>query len=137
MNIRKTQRKNKTKQVVSWPSTDTYFTIEDLVSLNQHMLTSSGSNITLRVRLSNAVSPNDGSIPIVAEIGQKNLGKGRPQKAYAMRPVKQSAINKATADGISVDVPKIMPIMEISVQPNVMPTPTQVPTPNTNVSVVA
>ena len=42
MNIRKTQRKNKTKQVISWPSHDEYFTIDGLVSANQHMITTSG-----------------------------------------------------------------------------------------------
>jgi hypothetical protein len=109
MNIRKTQRKNKTKQVISWPSTDTYFTIEGLIASNQHMLTSSGSDITLRVRLTRAIGEN-----AVAEIGQRNSGKGRPQKIYSMRPVKQSAIDKAIAEGASIDVPRIMPIMEIT-----------------------
>ena len=38
-NNNKTQRKNKTKQIVTWPSPDTYFTIDELVKLNSHMVT--------------------------------------------------------------------------------------------------
>jgi hypothetical protein len=122
MSIRKTQRKNKTKQVIMWPSHDSYFTIDSLVEENPHMLTSSGSDITLRVRLNKAVSEEN----LVAIIGQKNCGKGRPQLVFAMRPVKQSAIDKAKADGISLDMPKIMTVMEISTQP----TPTATPVTN-------
>ncbi len=130
MNNRKTQRKNKTKQVISWPSHDEYFTTDGLILSNQHMITSSGSDITLRVRLSKAIGEN-----VVAEIGQRNLGKGRPQKVYAMRPVSQSAIDKASADGISMDVPKIMPIMEISTQIETPVNPTT-PVPNSLPAVV-
>ena len=112
MSIRKTQRKNKTKQVIVWPSHDSYFTIDSLVETNPHMLTSSGSDITLRVRLNKAIGEEN----LVAIIGQKNCGKGRPQLVFAMRPVKQSAIDKAKSDGISLDMPKIMTVMEISTQ---------------------
>lgn len=112
MSIRKTQRKNKTKQVISWPSHDSFFTIDTLIESNPHMLTSSGSDITLRVRLNKAVSDEN----LVAVIGQKNYGKGRPQLVFAMRPVKQTAIESAKADGISIDMPKIMNVMEISAQ---------------------
>ena len=110
MSIRKTQRKNKTKQTIIWPSNDAYFTIDGLIQANPHMLTSSGSDITLRVRLNKAVSEEN----LVAVIGQKNCGKGRPQLVFAMRPVKQSVIDKAKTEGISLDMPKIMPVMEIS-----------------------
>lgn len=114
MNTRKTQRKNKTKQVIVWPSHDTYFTITDLVSANEHMLTSAAkpSDITLRVRLSKAITEEN----LVAVIGQKNSGKGRPQLVFAMRPVKQTAIEKASTDGISVSMAKVMPVMEITNQ---------------------
>src|SRR5208283_5494383 len=112
MSIRKTQRKNKTRQVIAWPSHDSYFTIDSLVETNPHMLTSSGSDITLRVRLNKAICDEN----LVAIVGQKNCGKGRPQLVFAMRPVKQTAIDKAKADGISLDMPKIMAVMEISTQ---------------------
>lgn len=125
MSIRKTQRKNKTKQVISWPAPEGYFTIDSLVEANPHMLTSSGSDITLRVRLNKAVGEED----LVAVIGQKNCGKGRPQLVFAMRPVKQSSIDKAKADGISLDMPKIMTVMEISPQ-----TPIPTVTPVTNIT---
>ena len=110
---RKTQRKNKTKQLITWPSHDEYFTIDSLVKSNPHMITSSGSDITLRVRLSRAITeePHD-----VIVIGQKNCGKGRPQLVFAMRPVKQSAIDKARSDDINVDTSKLITVMEISPQ---------------------
>jgi len=113
MSIRKTQRKNKTKQVISWPSQDLYFTIDDLVKANPHMLTAATppSDITLRVRVTKATEEN-----LVAIIGQRNCGKGRPKNVYAMQPVKQSAIDKAKADGISLDMPKIMSVLEVSTQ---------------------
>jgi hypothetical protein len=123
MSIRKTQRKNKTQQVIAWPSPDSYFTIDSLVETNPHMLTSSSSDITLRVRLNKAISEES----LVAIIGQKNCGKGRPQLVFAMRPVKQAAIDKAKADGISLDMPKIMAVMEISTQ---SPTPSVTPVTN-------
>ena len=125
MSIRKTQRKNKTRQVIAWPSHDSYFTIDSLVETNPHMLTSSNSDITLRVRLNKAISEES----VVAIIGQKNCGKGRPQLVFAMRPVKQTAIDKAKADGISLDIPKIMAVMEISTQ-----SPTPAVTPVTNIA---
>lgn len=110
MSIRKTQRKNKTKQVINWPSSDSYFTIDTLIASNNHMLTTSGSDITLRVRLNKAINDEN----LVAVIGQRNSGKGRPQLVFAMRPVKQSAIEKATNDGISISMAKVMPVMEIT-----------------------
>lgn len=127
MSNRKTQRKNKTKQVITWPSHDTYFTIDSLVESNPHMLTSSGSDITLRVRLNKAITEEPFE---VAVIGQKNCGKGRPQLVFAMRPVKQTAIDKAKSDGISIDVNKLITVMEISPQTPVTIMPvTNIPTP--------
>ena len=128
MNIRKTQRKNKTKQTVLWPSHDEYFTITDLVSLNPNMLTSAPkpSDITIRVRLNKAITEEPYE---VAVIGQKNCGKGRPKLVFAMRPVKQTAIDKAKSDGISIDVNKLIPVMEISAQSS-----TPVVTPVTNIT---
>ena len=115
MTNRKTQRKNKTKQIVTWPSNDTYFTIDSLVQSNPHMLTSSTSDITLRVRLNKAITEEPFQ---VAVIGQKNRGKGRPQLVFAMRPVRQSVIDKAKADGIYVDETKLITVMEVTGQQN-------------------
>lgn len=109
---RKTQRKNKTKQVVNWPSTGEYFTILSLIESNKHMLTASGSNITLRVRLNKAITEEN----LVTAIGQKNCGKGRPQLVFAMRPVNPLVVEKARLDGITIDSPKLMTIVEISVK---------------------
>jgi hypothetical protein len=131
LNNRKTQRKNKTKQVISWPSNDEYFTINDLVRLNPHMLTgaSKPSDITIRVRLAKAVKDDN----LVSPIGQKNCGKGRPKVIYAMRPVKQIVIEKATTDGISLDMPKIMTVMEITPQLTTTPIITNI-VPNQSVN---
>ncbi len=96
MTERKTNRKNKTKQVINWPSTNVYFTIDSLIGLNQHMLTDGKkSDITIRVRLKKTEEQK-----LVAEIGTKNTGKGRPIKIYSMTPVSQSSIDCAFADNI-------------------------------------
>lgn len=107
---RKTERKNKTNQVVSWPTRDEYFTIDNLIQANPHMLTASGSDITLRVRLSDAITKKQ----TVVAIGTRNCGKGRPKLAFAMTPVTQTALDKAKTDGIMLlDESKFVTIMEI------------------------
>jgi hypothetical protein len=124
MSIRKTQRKNKTKQVITWPSNDDYFTVKSLVALNPHMLTSApkSSDITLRVRLSKAISEEN----LVGVIGHKNCGKGRPELVFAMKPVKQTAIDKAKADNIMIDTPRLVTVVDIYSQPKVNITPVTV-----------
>lgn len=94
--MKQNQRKNNTRRVLEFPTT-TYFTIQDVVQLNPQMLTASNSDITIRVRLSNAIE--DGK---VAEIGAVPGGKGRPQKVFAMTPVTQTTLNKAKQDGINL-----------------------------------
>ena len=116
MNDKKTERKNKTNQVVLWPAHDEYFTIETLKQKNPHMLTSSGSDITLRVRLSDAITKDK----TVEVIGTKNLGKGRPRLAFVMTPVSTVALDKAKADGIVlVNESKLVQVMEV--KPTVTP----------------
>jgi len=124
MSIRKTQRKNKTKQVITWPSNDDYFTVKSLVALNPHMLTSAPkpSDITLRVRLNKAINEEN----LVAVIGHKNCGKGRPELVFAMKPVKQTAIDKAKTNNIMIDTPRLVTVMDISSQPKVNITPVTV-----------
>lgn len=107
---KKTERKNKTNQIVSWPTRDEYFTIDNLIKANQHMITSSGSDITLRVRLADAITKKK----TVAAVGTLNCGKGRPKLAFAMTPVTQMALDKAKSDGIMlIDDTKLVTIMEI------------------------
>jgi hypothetical protein len=124
MSIRKTQRKNKTKQIIIWPSNDDYFTVKSLVALNPHMLTSAPkpSDITLRVRLNRAIYEEG----LVGVIGHKNCGKGRPELVFAMKPVKQTAIDKAKTDNIMIDTPRLVTVMDISSQPKVNITPVTV-----------
>jgi hypothetical protein len=114
--MNKTQRKNKTKQVITWPSNNGYFTIKELVTMNQHMLTlpPKCSDITIRVRLNRAITEQNS----VAEIGAKNGGKGRPEKVFAMRPVKQSVLDKAKADSIQLKAETLLvAVMEITNTP--------------------
>ncbi len=85
-------RKNKTNQSVVWP-TSAYFTIKELWHLNPKFI-----EITLRVRLANAIDP-EGS---VVEIGSIPGGHGRPQKVFAMTPVTQETLNKAKSSGINL-----------------------------------
>jgi len=89
----KTDRKNKTKQVVNWPTS--YFTIASLIDSNKHMLTAAGSDITLRVRLSNSVADKKS-----VEIGNLPATKGRPVKVYTMAPVNASIIDAARVAGV-------------------------------------
>jgi len=108
---KKTERKNKTNQVIVWPSHNEYFTIDSLFAANQHMKTPSGKgDITLRVRLNEAITKKRS----VAAIGTLNCGKGRPKLAFAMTPVNQLVLDKAKAEGIMlIDDTKLIPIMEI------------------------
>ena len=111
MNDKKTQRKNKTNQTIVWPTNEDYFTIKDLIKTNEHMLTSSKSDITLRVRLSKAITEEN----LVAAIGTRNSGKGRPELILSMRPVKQSVLDKAKSEKIFLaEDSKLIPVMEFS-----------------------
>lgn len=84
------QKKNKTKQVVTWP-TATLFTIKELHRLNPKFV-----EITLRVRLSKAIEDRK-----IAEVGSIPCEKGRPRKVFAMTPVTQATFDMALKDGIS------------------------------------
>lgn len=113
-------RKNKTNQSVTWPTT-TYFTIEDLHKLNPKFV-----NITLRVRLANAIDSGE-----VAEIGAVPGGKGRPKKVFSLTPVTQITLNKAKADNINLvdDADKLVNVVSVSTQtPAVSPVAASVAT---------
>ena len=87
--------------------------------MNPHMLTSAPkpSDITLRVRLKKAIDPKSmGGEDFVAVIGHKNCGKGRPELVFAMKPVTQTAVDKAKANGIMIDMQRLIPVMDISSQ---------------------
>ena len=84
------QKKNKTNQVVTWP-TAALFTIKELHRLNPKFV-----EITLRVRLSKAIEGAQ-----VAEIGCIPGEKGRPQKVFSMTPITQATFDKAFKEGIS------------------------------------
>lgn len=89
-NTKKTDRKNKTNLTVTWPTSTSYFNIKDLSDKNPDFI-----KITLRVRLKNALE--DGT---VTQIGTIPGGKGRPQLAFAMSPVTESALASARTAGV-------------------------------------
>ena len=80
---------NKTKHDVTWPK-DTAFTIAELCSIN-----SSFKNITLRVRLANAITEGK-----VVEIGTITGCQGRPKKVFAIAPVTQYVIDNSNLKNV-------------------------------------
>ena len=113
--MKQNTRKNKTNQSVVWPTT-AYFTIADLHNLNPKFV-----NITLRVRLTNAIE--DGK---VAEIGYVTGGKGRPPKVYSLTPVQQSTLNKVREDGMNLvdNAEKLVNVINVTTPTASAPTPT-------------
>lgn len=112
----KQQRKNRTNQSVTWPSTP-YFTILELHKLNPKFV-----NITLRVRLTNAIEAGK-----VAEIGSVPGGKGRPQKVFALTPVSKLTFEKAKQDNINLvdNYEKLINVVSVTTS-TANPTPTAV-----------
>jgi len=121
--MKQNTRKNKTNQSVVWPTTP-YFTIEELHRLNPKFV-----NITLRVRLTNAIE--DG---MIAEIGCLPGGKGRPPKVFSLTPVSKLTFEKAKQDNINlvdnyeklINVISVTTTVPAAVTPSVN-TPTPVP----------
>jgi hypothetical protein len=108
MTDRKTQRKNKTNLVMTWPANDEYFTIKSLWKvLNPDFV-----EITLRVRLKKAID-GEGCPVSVKEIGYKNTGFGRPIKVFVTLPVNPLAVEKAKADGIMLNSPSV-PVIQVN-----------------------
>lgn len=112
----KQQRKNRTNQSVTWPSTP-YFTILELHKLNPKFV-----NITLRVRLTNAIESGK-----VAEIGSVPGGKGRPQKVFALTPVSKLTFEKAKQNNINLvdNYEKLINVVSVTTS-TANPTPTAV-----------
>lgn len=83
--IKKTDRKNKTNQVIKWPSVNTFFTVKTLNADNSDF-----KEITLRVRIKNALDEG-----LISDLGTMHGGKGRPTIAFAMNPISSNAIEAA------------------------------------------
>ncbi len=92
-NTKKTDRKNMTNQVVTWPNADTYFTVESLLGNNSHI-----KAITLRVKLNKSIEEGT-----VARLGTIHGGKGRPKVAYAMTPVTDEALVAARSNEVLLE----------------------------------
>jgi hypothetical protein len=103
--IKKTDRKNKTNQIVNWPGKDSYFTIKSLISINPDF-----KEITLRVRLKTEIEEGR-----IVELGTIHGGHGRPQLALAISPVTQEAIESAKKSDILLkDCYNTVNVMEIT-----------------------
>ena len=109
------QRKNKVKQAVVWP-TATLFSIKELHRLNPKFV-----NITLRVRLMNAISEGK-----VAEIGAIPGENGRPQKVFSMTPVTRLTLCKARAERINMvdNADQLVQVISVSTSFRPISTPT-------------
>jgi len=108
-NMNKTDRKNKTNLVVTWPIDNNWFTIKSLLASNPDF-----KEITLRVRIDNAVKKEK----LVSIIGYKNSGKGRPTMCLAMNPVTKELLNKAyNQDGIQPPENKPINVLDIATTP--------------------
>ena len=91
--IKKTNRKNKTNQVVNW--LNNFFTIKDLHAANPSFI-----EITLRSRIDHAIKDNT-----IAKIGSIHNGKGRPKLIFAMTPVTKEMLEEARQYGVIFDPP--------------------------------
>lgn len=100
--MNKTDRKNKTNLVVTWPQHGNLFTIKDLLAANPDFV-----EITLRVRVDKAIKKDNA----VAIIGYKNTGKGRPTMILSMTPVTQEMLDAAYATGIQP--PDTKPVVSV------------------------
>lgn len=100
--MNKTDRKNKTNLVMTWPEHGKLFTIKDLLAANPEFV-----EITLRVRVDKALKKDN----TVSIIGYKNTGKGRPTMIMAMNPVTQDMLDAAYASGIQP--PEIKPVVSV------------------------
>lgn len=99
--MRKTDRKNKTNQTVTWPTN--IFTIKELNGVNPEFV-----EITLRVRLKKALESGE-----VKEMGVLHNGKGRPTIVFVYGVPTESHIDDAKTrgvilkDGLVVNVLKV------------------------------
>jgi hypothetical protein len=102
----KNTRKNKTNQVLSWPTTP-YYTIQELFDKNKHF----NATITVRVRHTKALEAGE-----TAEIGRVTGGKGAPPKVYAKTPITDALLEKAKANGIQLadNVRKLVNVINVT-----------------------
>ena len=90
-------KNNKVSGTINYPS-DLYFSIKDIAKINPQFPV----EITLRTKITRDIGNR-----IIAEIGSKTGGKGRPEKVFSAFPVKQTTLDIAESNGINL-VPKEM-----------------------------
>jgi hypothetical protein len=110
------QKKNKTNQVVMWP-TATLFSLQELHRLNPKFV-----EITLRVRLTKAIEAGT-----VAEVGCIPGEKGRPRKVFSSTPITKITLDRARSERINLadGVEKLIHVVSVTNQkPQTAITPT-------------
>ena len=100
--MKKTDRKNKTNLVVTWPSN--LFTIKELNSHNPEFV-----EITLRVRLKKAMENGE-----VNEVGVLPNGKGRPTLVLSHGPITPEKISEAKERGVLFSKENVVPVVNIN-----------------------
>jgi hypothetical protein len=101
--MKKTNRKNNTNQIVSWPTG--WFTVDSLLTDN-----STFKMITLRSHLSAARNERT-----VVALGTLKPSKGRPKLVFSTTPVSNETIASANDAGVFLDssVVNWVPVMNI------------------------
>lgn len=100
--MKKTDRKNKTNQTVTYPSC--IFTIKELQELNPEIIT-----ISLRDKVKKAIK--NGNINV---IGVLHNGKGRPTLVHVFGKISQSVIDFAKEKGVQLNKEYTVDIVNIN-----------------------
>jgi hypothetical protein len=100
--MRKTDRKNKTNQTVTWPTN--IFTIKELNGVNPEFF-----EITLRTRLKKALESGK-----VKEMGVLHNGKGRPTIVFVYGVPTESHIDDAKTRGVILKDGLVVNVLEVN-----------------------
>lgn len=100
--MKKTDRKNKTNQTVTYPSC--IFTIKELQELNPEIIT-----ISLRDKVKKAIK--NGNINV---IGVLHNGKGRPTLVHVFGKISKSVIDFAKEKGVQLNKEYTVDIVNIN-----------------------
>jgi hypothetical protein len=103
--MKKTDRKNKTNQTVTWPSN--VFTIKELNANNPEFV-----EITLRVRMKKAMESGE-----ITEIGVLHNGKGRPTLVFVYGTPTKEHIEEAKSRQVILKDASTVNIIKITNMP--------------------
>lgn len=104
--MKKTDRKNKTNQTVTYPSS--IFTIKELQETNPDIIT-----ISLRDKVKKAIKNGEVNV-----IGVLHNGKGRPTLVHVFGKITQSIIDFAKNKGVQLNREYLVDIVNINTNTN-------------------